>query len=62
MAGKTASRAARAEVIGSEIDAEGIRPEALEAACRLHGPQVLCLTPSGQNPSTAQMSQGRMAC
>ena len=56
-----AARAARAEVIGIEIDAEGICPEALEAACRRHGPQVLCLTPSGQNPSTAQMSQGRMA-
>ena len=56
-----AARAARAEVIGLEMDDEGIRPEALEAACRRHGPQVLCLTPSGQNPSTAQMSRGRMA-
>lgn len=56
-----AARAARAEVIGIEMDREGIRPEALEAACRRHGPQVLCLTPSGQNPSTAQMSRERMS-
>lgn len=55
-----AARAARAEVVGVELDAEGIRPDALEAACRKHGPQVLCLTPSGQNPTTAQMSQDRM--
>ena len=55
-----AARAARAEVVGVELDAEGVRPDALEAACRRHGPQVLCLTPSGQNPTTAQMSHGRM--
>lgn len=56
-----AARAARAEVVGLEMDGEGIRPEALEAACRRLGPQLLCLTPSGQNPSTAQMTRARMA-
>ncbi len=55
-----AARAARAEVIGIELDAEGLRPDALEAACRRYGPQVLCLTPSGQNPTTAQMTRARM--
>ncbi len=55
-----AARAARADVVGLEMDDEGIRPAALEAACRRHGPQVLCLTPSGQNPSTAQMTRARM--
>ena len=55
-----AARAARAEVVGLDMDEQGIRPEALEAACRRHGPQVLCLTPSGQNPSTARMSRDRM--
>ena len=54
------ARAARAEVVGLDMDEQGIRPEALEAACRRHGPQVLCLTPSGQNPSTARMSRDRM--
>ncbi len=55
-----AARAARAEVVGLEMDQEGIRPEALEAACKRLGPQLLCLTPSGQNPSTAVMGRGRM--
>jgi DNA-binding transcriptional MocR family regulator len=56
-----AARLARAEVVGLEMDGEGVLPETLEAACRRLGPQLLCLTPSGQNPSTARMSQGRMA-
>ncbi|MEO8240966.1 MAG: PLP-dependent aminotransferase family protein [bacterium] len=55
-----AARAARAEVIGVELDAEGMRPDALETACRRYGPQVVCLTPAGQNPTTAQMSAQRM--
>lgn len=56
-----AARAARAEVIGIELDHEGVRPDALEAACKRHGPQVLCLTPAAQNPTAAQMSEGRKA-
>ena len=43
-----------------DLDAEGMRPDALEAACRRYGPQVVCLTPAGQNPTTAQMSAQRM--
>ena len=31
-----AARLARAEVVGVELDGEGIRPDALEAACRKH--------------------------
>jgi DNA-binding transcriptional MocR family regulator len=56
-----AARAARAEVVGLEMDEEGIRPDALEAACRRHGAQVLCLTPGAQNPTTARMSPERRA-
>ena len=56
-----AARASRAEVIGVELDAEGVVPDALEAACRRYGPQVLCLTPAAQNPTTAQMSEARKA-
>ncbi len=56
-----AARAARAEVVTIELDGEGIRPDALEAACRRHGPQVLCLTPAAQNPTAARMSPARMA-
>ena len=56
-----AARLARAEVVGVEMDAEGVMPDALEAACRRHGPQVLCLTPDTQNPTTARMSEARRA-
>ena len=54
-----AARLARAEVVGVELDGEGIRPDALEVACRKHGPQVLFLTPETQNPTTARMSLER---
>ena len=54
-----AARLARAEVIGVELDGEGMRPDALEVVCRKHGPQVLCLTPEAQNPTTARMSAAR---
>ncbi len=54
-----AARLARAEVVGVEMDDEGMRPDALEAACRRYGPQVLCLTPDTQNPTTARMSLER---
>ena len=56
-----AARLARAEVVGVEMDAEGVLPDALEAACRRHGPQVLCLTPDTQNPTTARMGMQRRA-
>lgn len=55
-----AARATRAEVVTLEMDAEGILPEALEAACRRYGPQLLCLTPSAQNPTCAAMGLERM--
>ncbi len=54
-----AARLARAEVIGLELDDEGLCPAALEAACLRHGPQVLCLTTDAQNPTTARMSPER---
>jgi DNA-binding transcriptional MocR family regulator len=50
-----AARAARAEVVPVEIDEFGIMPAALEAACRRHGAQVLCLTTEAQNPTTGRM-------
>jgi DNA-binding transcriptional MocR family regulator len=54
-----AARAARAEVVPVEIDAFGIVPEALEAACQRHGAQVLCLTTEAQNPTTGRMPIAR---
>ncbi|MEZ5754430.1 MAG: PLP-dependent aminotransferase family protein [Paracoccaceae bacterium] len=56
-----AARLARAEVIGVETDDQGMIPEALEAACRRHGAQVLCLTTEAQNPTTARMTPDRRA-
>lgn len=56
-----AARLARAEVVGVETDDEGMIPEALEAACRRHGAQVLCLTTEAQNPTTARMGAARRA-
>ncbi|HEX9858653.1 MAG TPA: PLP-dependent aminotransferase family protein [Paracoccaceae bacterium] len=54
-----AARLARAEIVGVEMDNQGLRPDALEAACRRHGPQVLCVTAEAQNPTTARMGEER---
>lgn len=54
-----AARLARAEVVGLELDGEGAIPESLEAACRRHRPQILCLTPEAQNPTTVRMGAER---
>lgn len=54
-----AARLVRADVVGVEMDAEGIIPEALEATCRRHGPQILCLTVDAQNPTAACMGLER---
>ena len=56
-----AAKLCRAEAVGVEIDDEGICPEALEAACRRHRPQMLCLTTEAQNPTTARMGPARRA-
>lgn len=53
------AKLARAEVVSVEMDAEGLRPDALDAACRRYGAQVLCLTPEAQNPTTGRMSPER---
>jgi DNA-binding transcriptional MocR family regulator len=56
-----AARLARAEVIAVELDEHGMVPAALEAACRRHDAQVLCLTPEAQNPTTVRMPPERRA-
>jgi len=56
-----AARLARAEVVGVEMDREGMRPDALDAACRRHMPHVVMLTPQAQNPTTARMGDDRRA-
>lgn len=54
-----AARLMRAEVVGVPIDAEGMRADALELACRRLNAQVICLTTEAQNPTTARMSAQR---
>jgi DNA-binding transcriptional MocR family regulator len=56
-----AARLARAEVVGVEMDAEGVIPDSLQAACQRHRPQILCLTPEAQNPTTVKMGPERRA-
>ncbi len=54
-----AARLQRAEVVPVALDDEGMRADALDAACRRHGGQVVCVTPEAQNPTTARMSLAR---
>lgn len=42
-----------------DMDAEGLLPEALDAACRIYQPRLLYCMPTLQNPTTATMSQER---
>ncbi|MDO9248671.1 MAG: PLP-dependent aminotransferase family protein [Phenylobacterium sp.] len=49
----------RVTIVGLAMDAEGILPEAFEAACREHPVKALCCTPTLQNPTTATMSLAR---
>jgi DNA-binding transcriptional MocR family regulator len=44
---------------GLPMDAEGVVPEALDAACRKGGVRLLCLVPTNQNPTLATMSPAR---
>lgn len=56
-----AARLNRAEVVPVALDAQGMRPDALAAACRRTGARLVCLTPDAQNPTTARMSTARRA-
>ncbi|MDB6453104.1 aminotransferase-like domain-containing protein [Falsirhodobacter sp. 20TX0035] len=54
-----AARLSRAETVGVELDQHGLRPDALEAACRRHKAQILCVTTEAQNPTAARMPEHR---
>lgn len=53
------SRTLGFQLRGVAIDAEGVVPEALEAACRRFRPRAVCLTPTQLNPTGATMSEAR---
>ena len=58
---KAAAAAARLTLVGMDMDGEGVRPDALEAACQRHKPKLIVLTPTMQNPTTATMGPSRRA-
>jgi DNA-binding transcriptional MocR family regulator len=47
------------QVKGVAMDAEGLRPDCLRAACREHKPKALYCVPTIHNPTTATMSLKR---
>lgn len=54
-----AARLVRADVVPIALDGDGMRADALDAACRRWGGRIVCLTPEAQNPTTARMSARR---
>lgn len=50
-----AARLNRAENVAITLDEQGMRADALDAACRRHGGRVVFLTPEAQNPTTVRM-------
>lgn len=48
-------------LIGCPMDAEGLEPEALARLLTMHGPSLICCTPTFQNPTAATMGAARRA-
>ncbi|SDB92151.1 MocR-like ectoine utilization transcription factor EhuR [Paraburkholderia lycopersici] len=55
------ARQLRLNLVGIEIDDEGIVPAALERACSLLAPRALFCVPTLHNPTTATLSEARRA-
>lgn len=53
------ARSLRLQVIGLEMDHEGMLPDALDQAARTYGSKMVFCTPSLHNPATATMSLAR---
>jgi DNA-binding transcriptional MocR family regulator len=53
------ARQLRLNLVGIEIDDEGIVPAALERACQLLAPRALFCVPTLHNPTTATLSEAR---
>ncbi|WP_313643001.1 PLP-dependent aminotransferase family protein [Stenotrophomonas sp.] len=56
-----AARVLHRGIVSIAMDAEGMLPDALEAACQQRKPALIYLIPTIQNPTTATMSQARRA-
>ncbi len=53
------ARALRLQVIGLEMDSDGLRPEALDQAAQRHGARLLFCSPTLHNPTTRTMPLAR---
>jgi DNA-binding transcriptional MocR family regulator len=56
---QSAAAAAAVQLVGVDLDDEGVRPDSLEQACRKHKPKALFCVPTLQNPTAAVMSLKR---
>jgi DNA-binding transcriptional MocR family regulator len=56
---KAAAQHLGLRLVGIEMDADGIRPEALKAGCKHYKPKVIYLTPTLHNPTTATLAPKR---
>jgi len=56
---KSAAAYAGVRLLGVPIDQDGIRPDALAAACRQHRPKAVYLIPTIHNPTTATVPRSR---
>jgi DNA-binding transcriptional MocR family regulator len=56
---KAAAARLNIRLVGVAMDHEGVRPDALDDACRKHKPKAIYLVPTQHNPTTATMSAGR---
>lgn len=56
---KSAAATRHLRVVGVDIDADGVVPEALEAAIRQHRPKGVFLIPTLQNPTASVLSEAR---
>ena len=56
---KAAAEKLRLRLVGVAMDADGIRPDALKAACKAHKPKALYLVPTLHNPTTTTLSAAR---
>ncbi|MFN2602884.1 MAG: PLP-dependent aminotransferase family protein [Gemmatimonadaceae bacterium] len=56
---QSAAASSGVNLIGVEMDDEGILPDALDALCTRHKPKAIMCVPTLQNPTTAVMSLSR---
>lgn len=56
---KAAAAKLGVRLVGVAMDSEGIQPDALKSACRLHKPKAVYLIPTLHNPTTATLSPSR---